>query len=135
MSSRLALSSVLALSFALTGCPPRDDLGPDTGHDTGGVDCDLMAVASVQVSLVDSEGAPFSSEASVTYDIGEGPVDCEGELDGVVVCGWEVAGPMHIVAEAEGFGTAEVDIVVESDICHVITGQVELEMLPVSEGG
>jgi len=125
----LHLSSLMALAVALTGCPDKDG-GSDTGGD---INCDAMAVASVQVTLVDQDGAPITAESTVTYDAGSGEVACEPMPDGVVVCGWEVAGPMHIVAEAEGYGSAEADVVVESDVCHVITAHIEMELEAMAE--
>lgn len=121
------ISFALALT-ALAGCPSVEKAQPDSG-DTGHIDCTAEARASVQLTVLDPEGAPVA-DAAATYDVGGGAQTCEPMPDGVLVCGWEVSGPMHIQVEAEGFAPEELDIIVESDVCHVITAQVDITLAP-----
>ena len=125
MTMRPHLLALALVPLALTGCPPKDD--GDTGG-TSDIGCTAEARASVQVEVLDESGAVVP-EASLTYDAGDGPVACEEMPDGVHVCGWEVAGTLHIVAEAEGFVAAETDVEVTSDVCHVTTEQIQMVLV------
>ena len=122
--TKRSLWTALASTALLTGCPPKD--GPEA-EDSGnrGIDCTADARASAQIDLVDAGGAPIGG-ASLSWSTDEGDGSCEEFIAGEYVCGWEVAGAMHIVAEAEGYVSAEVDLVVEEDECHVITELLEL---------
>jgi hypothetical protein len=119
-----SLWTVLVSTALLTGCPPKD--GPEP-EDTGdmGIDCTADARASAQIDLVDAEGASVSG-ASLSWSTDEGEGSCEEFVAGQYVCGWEVGGAMHIVAEADGYASAEVEVFVEEDECHVLTEMLEL---------
>ena len=107
------MRSILFLAF-LAGCPSE-------------VACDLMAVSSVTVTLA-AEGGGDLSAATVTYTVdGAEPVACDA-LDGVWVCGYEVAGVLTIRAEAEGYDPVEQDVTVEAGECHVVSEQVSLTL-------
>lgn len=124
-----ALTLAALTTIALAGCPSEEKTDLDSG-DSGQLDCTTEARASVQLIVVDGDGAPVA-DPSATYDAGTGPQPCEPMPDGVLVCGWEVAGPLQIRIEADGFAEETLDIVVESDVCHVITAQVEVALTPL----
>jgi hypothetical protein len=124
---RRAPTLLLALA-TLAGCPPlRAD---DTG---GGVDCTTDARASIQLTVLDAAGAAVP-DATATYS-GGGFTDepCEGVPGGVLVCGWEVAGPVDVHVSAPGKQDHDETIVVESDVCHVLTAQVEVVLEDATE--
>ena len=124
---RRALATFATLPL-LTGCPPKDDLDSGEPGDPG-IDCSADAHASVLVRLADGSGAAISG-ATVTWEAGTGREDCQEMTTGEYVCGWEVAGSLSIVAEADGYLPGEVEVDVEADECHVLTETVELVLSP-----
>lgn len=104
-----------------TACPPV--IG-----DGGGVDCDTMAYASVQATVVASSGEAVP-DAFVTVD-GE-PCESFGE-EAVWVCGWERSGELTIVADAQGYAAKELVVDVPQGECHVETQQVTLTLEEVA---
>jgi hypothetical protein len=109
---------VAVVPLLLAGCPPTIADGP------GGVDCTNEARPSAVVTLQDETGEPiWEGDLSFsTPTMADQP--CEDWGGGDFVCGWEVAGPMTIHADAWGWGPASVEIDVPADACHVQTQQV-----------
>lgn len=126
--SRTQLATLAFLPVLLMGCTPKEDDDSGTSGSTS-VDCTTEARASVQVNLLDAASETISG-AALTYDAGDGANPCEEMVDGLYVCGWELAGTLRISAAAEGFAADEVDVEVESDVCHVITETIDLVLTP-----
>ena len=84
--------------------------------------CDLSAVASVTVSVVDSGGTPVAPD-SVVYTVDGGfEASCEslGGDNSEYVCGWEVDGVFEIiVTTGSGSYTESVTVSLTPDGCHV----------------
>ena len=84
--------------------------------------CDLSAVASVTVSVLDGSGQPVTP-SSVTYTVdGSAPADCEslGGDGSEYICGWEVDGDFEIlVSTSSGSYTESVSVGLTMDGCHV----------------
>lgn len=124
--TRTALFAAAAL--LLCACPKSGD---DTGE---AIACTTEAIASVNVTLVDTAGVPIAS-ASATFT-GGSFVDepCES-LDGhgLFACGWEVAGDITIKATADGFAPAEQTVTVAADECHVIPESLSITLSPAAE--
>jgi hypothetical protein len=119
---RTPLLPLLAPLVALAaGCPLPDD----------GVVCTDMAASSVNVSVVDPDGAPIPG-ATVTYAVGEGDLaNCDAMGDGTWVCGWEVAGDITIHVQAEGYEDHSQVVTVGADECHVIPERLDVVLEPV----
>lgn len=95
------------------------------------VDCTTEARGSVNVSVVDADGAPTDAFDSISYDSSTFSDDCEGWETGEYVCGWEVAGDITITVEAcGGSQTISETVTVQSDECHVIPEALELQIDP-----
>ncbi|MCB9795619.1 MAG: hypothetical protein H6741_23190 [Alphaproteobacteria bacterium] len=102
-----------------------------TGWNSQNVDCDLMAVASVNVELSAEEGGDIE-EAEVTWSVDGGePQPCETWDPGIWVCGWEVAGDITVTADGWGFAPVSETVFIEQDTCHVVPQWIELELPPV----
>lgn len=94
------------------------------------LDCTTIAVASVNLSVVDFDGQPVP-DASASYVVdGQDPQACESVLDGFI-CGWEVAGTFTVTASAPGYQEATGEVTVGADECHVIPESLELVLEPV----
>jgi hypothetical protein len=106
----------------LTACPEEEPQ-----------DCTMEARASVVVTLVDAEGNAIP-DGTVTYSSDGLTVeeDCEGPGADGFVCGYEVAGPISILATAPGYEPVSEIVVVEADECHVSTAYLQLTMDPVA---
>lgn len=105
--------------LALTGC----DGGKDTGE---GIDCTPDVKPSVLVSVVDVDGSEVPG-AEVTYSVDGGS---EQPCDTYGACGQETTGEFTITAAADGYTSASETLTVESNICHVITQDLALVLLP-----
>lgn len=89
------------------------------------VECDLMAIASVSLTVVDESGAPVPG-AVATWSVDGGEFqDCDAMSDSGFACGWEVAGEFTLRVDAPGYEAWEGSAVVEADQCHVIPEVVE----------
>lgn len=105
------------LFLLLTACP-----GPKQR------DCDLMAVASVNVELLTEDGGE-PEEVELTWSVDGGDAQpCESFSPGEWVCAWEVAGELTIHADAWGYGEVTERVTVEEDVCHVIPEQLTLTL-------
>ena len=149
MSPVRALSFVLAFA-ATPGCiivlpggggdePTEPMPYPD---DTGGPACTTEAVASLNVRVVDFEGAPVP-EAEVYWsaqgmDMG-GEAECLDEACTVFTAGWDVSGPVEIFASMErptedpacfwyASASAVVEVPMDASGCHVETQSLTLEL-------
>lgn len=118
---RFSPALLFLTALAIAGC---------TGANNG-EDCDTMAAVSVSVTVVDPDGGDVP-EAMVTYtrEDSEEAELCE-EISDVFLCGYEVSGVITIRAEAEGFQSAETQVTVTEDECHVNGESVELVLQPV----
>jgi hypothetical protein len=108
-----AVRTVLAVLLALVagGCATANE---DSGA------CTDMAVASVNVDVIDGSGSPVT-DALVTWSTGgAAEEDCESVVAGSWACGWEVAGDLLITATVKGFDPQSETVTVDSDYCHVI---------------
>ena len=117
--SRYAL--FLLAPFALTACPEVE------------VACDLMAVSSVVVDLT-AEVDLSDQDIEVSFTTGDGQfIDepCDAIGDGRYACGYEIAGELTITASGRGWESASSTVDVQEDICHVITEELTLQLLPV----
>lgn len=122
---RLFTAPLLSLAaLGLTAC-----LG-GMGAPGIGVDCTAMAVASVQLTVVDEAGQPVA-DAVARFDSGEGLEDCESWEPGEFVCGWEREGRIDVFVEAPGYAPAEATVDVQADVCHVQTETLLVELEPV----
>jgi hypothetical protein len=119
------------LFVSAVACGDKD--GSDSGGDSGGIDCDTSAAASVQVRVESEAGEDLSDQATVTYSVDGVETPCDGPYDSQFVCGWEVAGPIVISVSAEGYETAEETVVVESDVCHVITTSTTVQLVAAGD--
>ncbi len=111
--------ALVALVLVLAGCPSQ------------GEDCTAIAAVSVSVTVVDADGAAVP-DATVTFtrEGAEEAEPCEEGPD-VYLCGYEVSGILTIRAEAAGFTTAETEVTVTEDECHVQGESVVLVLDPV----
>jgi hypothetical protein len=99
-------------------------------HD-GVVACTDLAAASVGVTVLDQDGGKIEG-ATVTFDAGNGPQDCESFEAGEYICGFEVQGDITIHVSAVGFEDAEqvVHVDEDDDGCHVVEQFVTFDMAP-----
>lgn len=115
------------LCILLLACGDKDD---------SGLDCDTMAVASVQVT-VQLEDPDAAGEVAVTaVDAAGSEVLCDAMPDaGTWVCGWERAGEITVTATASGHLPASATVTVAQGECHVetelMTLSLEKEEVPV----
>jgi hypothetical protein len=91
--------------------------------------CDLMAVSSVQVEVLDEAGNPMANATLRFVVDGGSPQPCELFQPGSYVCGWEHEGNFEITIEAPGYETETRSAVVESDECHVIGESLTVNMV------
>lgn len=116
-----------AVALLLAGCPPQ-------------VACTTIAIASVNVTVVDGSGAAVPG-VQVFYDAGEGEQPCESFGDGAgetsFSCGWEIDGDITVFARAAGFqeGSDTVTVLMTDDLCHVIGESIEIVLLPEAVPG
>jgi hypothetical protein len=97
------------------------------------VNCDTLAAVSVSVTLVDDAGAPLpaSAEPTVSYTSDAGMSGSCDNIGDTWLCGYEVAGPMTIRADAWGYGAITEAVTIEADTCHVIGQALTLALSPV----
>ncbi|GEM_PF-6829992 len=117
-----------AATLLLCACPKSGD---DTGE---GLACSTEAIASVNVTLVDSAGVPIAG-ASATFTGGsfvDEPCDST-DGHGLFACGWEVAGEITIKATAGGYLPAEQTFTVAADECHVIPQSATMTLAVAAE--
>lgn len=124
-------ASLALLGAALVGC------GDSSSGGDPGVVCPAIAAGSVQVSVVDAQGAAVL-DAKVTYSVDGGaeqPADCVA-LSGAGcsrwVAGWERTGSFVVrAASADGAKQAEAAVVVVKsggDCPHVVQQAVKLTL-------
>lgn len=91
--------------------------------------CTTEIRPSVNVQVLDEAG--LAMDASVQYDIGDGPVSCDqlGDAAGYYICGEDFAGEIEILVSAEGYQDHSETLTPESDECHVITEELEVELV------
>ena len=109
---------IILPTLALVACDPAT------------VDCDTLAVASV--NLIITDGTDPVDDATVQYSLaGEAPVDCESiSAANEWVCGWEVSGDLTITVDAPGFSPYTETVTVGSDACHVISESLDVVLDP-----
>jgi hypothetical protein len=117
---RVALVSLLSSLSVLVACQDPDD-----------VDCDLMAVSAIVVSVVDADGMPIEG-ASVFANDGADDVECHAAQAGEFSC-YEVGGDVVVSVDAEGFEGLDADVFVEVGPCHPVTEFLDVELSPVAE--
>jgi len=118
----IALSALSLAALATTGCPTEPA-------------CDLMAVASLNVTLVDIDGIDITeADVSFSSDGGGTFAPCDEAIVGEWVCGYEVAGEITVRAESVGYTAAEQTVTIAEDECHVIGQdlQLTLEEAPIA---
>jgi hypothetical protein len=93
--------------------------------------CTEEARPSVMVDVEDESGA-LITDAVVEVDAGDGVEDCWGQA-GEFACGTEQAGDLDILVSAEGFESQTVTVTVEADECHVLTEDLVVVLLAVTE--
>lgn len=96
------------------------------------VACTTLAAASVSLTVVDDAGVPIP-DATVTYAVdGVDKGACEAWPSGGWVCGFEQTGHFVVTVASEGFvtGTAEADLVMDADGCHVVGQAIEVALEP-----
>lgn len=121
---RIALSVTALVSLiSLTACE-----GP-------GQNCDLMAVSSVGLTLVDINTGEGIVGADVQYQVDGGELkDCESwSEDNEYTCGVEEDGEFLILVDAEGYTSIEIETLVEADVCHVIPVSLEEGLVPIAD--
>ena len=81
--------------------------------------CTEIAMASVNVTLVDELGERVAG-ADVQYTVDGGASDaCEEQNAGSYACGWELAGHFQITTNATGYDTDVFEVDVTEGECHV----------------
>lgn len=117
MTTRTLAIGLGAVMF-LAGCPPIEQA------------CDTMAVASVNVTVVDEAGADVP-DATVVFSVDGGADQPCDDFGDTWACGFEIAGEITVKASAPGLmGDAKtVTIVMEDDGCHVAAQAVTLTLL------
>lgn len=115
---RVALVSLLSSLSVLVACEDR------------GVNCDLMLVSAVNVSVVDVDGLPVEG-ASVFADDGEREVECPSAEAGAFNC-YDVGGELLIRVEAEGYQGLEEAVFVEVGPCHPVTESLDVELAEIT---
>ena len=77
--------------------------------------CTLEARTSVLVHVSDAEGEPLDGQ--VQFDAGDGPQDC-----------FQIGDELEILVSAEGYKDHVQSVTIESDVCHVITQELDIEL-------
>jgi hypothetical protein len=123
LSALVSLASLASLVVVgcgvLAGCLPEP------------IACTQEARASVQVTVVDENGAVIPDATVVMQAAGRAEEPCESFGDAsVFVCGFEISGPIAVRAEAPGRTPVERTVVVgeTEDGCHVVTEQITIEL-------
>ena len=112
----------IALVGLLTGCSLTIPDGAEP------IDCTADERISVTVTLTGETGERVV-EADVWFTTPSGVEQaCESWDNGHYACGFEVAGPMTVHADAWGYEPVQVDLDIAADECHVLTEQIELVM-------
>jgi hypothetical protein len=127
MAGVLRLAPLVALAgaslAAMSGC---GSLGTHPA-------CDLIAVSSVNIEIVDLAGDPLAAD-TLTYTIDGGDEQegyCADEECTIWTAGSEEIGEFHIVAGLCG-SFAEETVTVEPGECHVISQEIVLELDPAA---
>jgi hypothetical protein len=92
--------------------------------------CTTEMRSSVSLLVHDDSGAVIP-DTTVSYTVDGGvSKPCESWTAGEWVCGWEEAGSFEITAVAPGFDPKVVEVVVEADVCHVISQVADVVLVP-----
>lgn len=110
------LAAVLALS-GLAACEATED-------------CTDIAIASVQLTLVDASTGEAIEDATATYVAGDRSGECETWDPGVWTCGYEIEGTFEITATAEGYAPRTGTVTVGGGRCHVRSESLEIALSP-----
>lgn len=110
------LIPLFALALPLAACDRFED------------NCSEEARVSVSVVVLDALGAD-AADAVVEYDDGRGIEPCHA-IEGVYSCAYEVEGDIDISVSAPNYVSQTVTVTVESDECHVITEDLDIELQP-----
>ena len=128
---RPSKSPVFALlCLALVACPDETKSSDDSGY---AVTCTTEVRTSVVLELLGDAGQNLVSELGsdgvsgtlTTEDGAEQP--CEAIVDSLM-CGWEAAGHLVVVATVDGYVPEQLEVDVAADKCHVITEQLSVQM-------
>jgi hypothetical protein len=91
--------------------------------------CTTEARSSVSLQVLDEAGAVIP-DLTVSYTVdGGASAACDNFMDGAWACGYEQVGTFEISVSAPGFETQTLSLVVEADVCHVITEVEEITLL------
>ncbi|MFT5587700.1 MAG: hypothetical protein ACI9VR_005313 [Cognaticolwellia sp.] len=92
--------------------------------------CTMEARLSARVHISDADGEPM--EGQVQFDAGDGLVDCYqiGSIIGDYSCAYEIGGDLDILVSAEGYQNHIETVTIDSDVCHVITQELDIELVP-----
>jgi len=89
--------------------------------------CDKDAESSVDLTVVDAEGAPAEATAEYTLDEQDSQ-PCDNYGGGYLSCGWNEKGAFEIVVEADGYLPEIIEVEVEGDRCNHVRQEVEVVM-------
>ena len=97
------------------------------------MDCTMEMRPSLVLSVFGvamDPAAPYPVEsATVTYTLDGGEsADCVRGTTNDYTCGWEEAGLIHYIVTDDAHGTAEGDVEVTEDTCHVGTVELDINM-------
>lgn len=122
MRTLLFACSLAALALVTTGCSEVEG-------------CTMIAVTSVNLELFDGDTGDPIVDADVQYAVDGGefaPCENWGD-DNMYACGVEEAGSFEILIDAEGYESAELDVDIGEDECHVIGEMLVEDLAPVYE--
>lgn len=116
--------------LGLAGCPDvlQCEDGPELvscPEDVDGLDCDTMAVPSVDVEVFDAAG-DVVVDARVEWSDDGGITWTACEFGPNWTCAYEVAGDLEVRAEAPGYEPDSMAVSVSAGHCHVETEYVAL---------
>lgn len=99
-----------------------------------GTTCTTDNTTSVRLFVVDEAGLEVD-DATATYVVaGASPEACEGPYETMFNCAWDAPGEFTVTAEAPGYEPAsDVAVVVEDGLCHVVTRELTLVLVPETE--
>jgi len=110
------LATALALSLSACG----------GGTDPEGFACTMEVRTSVLVTALDTRSAPIPSP-SVSYQINDGPAQVQGcPAAGACPVGEEQSGRFRLTVSKVGYVSAQAEVQVNRDVCHVLTERVSV---------